>query len=52
MVVVALLASRDIRSTLGSSLTLLRDKTELDPWVVGKGQLKAALGRSTRKKVP
>ena len=50
--VVALLAGRDIRSTLGSNLTLLRDKTGLDPWAVGKGQLKAALGQSTRKEVP
>ena len=50
--VVALLAGRDIRGILGSNLTLLRDKTGLDPWAVGKGQLKAALGRSTRKEVP
>ena len=49
--VVALLAGRDIRSTLGSNLTLLRNKTGLDPWAVGKGQLKAALERSTRKEV-
>ena len=52
VVVVALLAGRDIRSTLGSNLTLLRNKTGLDPWAVGKGQLKAALERSTRKEVP
>ena len=48
----ALLAGRDIRSTLGSNLALLRSKTGLDPWAVRKGQLKAALGRATRTEVP
>ena len=48
----AILAARDIRSTLGSNLTHLRNKTGLDPWAVGKGQLKAALALATRKEVP
>ena len=52
VVVVALLAARDIRSTLGSNLTHLQNLTGLDPWAVGKSQLKAALGRATRKEVP
>ena len=52
VVVVALLATRDIRSTLGSNLAHLRAKTGLDPWEVTKGQLKAALGRATRNEVP
>ena len=30
----------------------MRYKTGLDPWTVGKDQLKTALGRSTRKEVP
>ena len=49
---VAILAARDIRSTLGSNLTHLRNKTGLDPWAVRKGQLKAALALATRKEVP
>ena len=48
----ALLATRDIRSTLGSNLAHLRAKTGLDPWEVTKGQLKVALGRATRNEVP
>ena len=52
VVVVALLATRDIRSTLGSNLAHLRAKTGLDPWEVTKGQLKAGLGRATRNEVP
>ena len=41
-----------LRSTLGFNRTLLRDKTELDPWVVGEDQLKAVFKWSTRKEVP
>ena len=52
VVVVALLAARDIRSTLGSNLTHLQNVTGLDPWAVGKSQLKATLGQATRKVVP
>ena len=49
---VAILAARDIRSTLGSNLTHLRNKTGLDPSAVRKGQLMAALALATRKEVP
>ena len=52
VVVVALLAGRDVRSTVGSNLTLLRNKTGLDPWTAGRCQLKAALELATRKEVP
>ena len=51
-VVVALLAARDIRSTLGSNLAHLREMTGLDPWAAERGQLKAALDLATRREVP
>ena len=41
VVVVALMAARDRRSTLGSNLTHLRDLTGLNPWATGRSQLKA-----------
>ena len=41
-----------VRSTVGSNLTLLRNKTGLDPWAVGRGHLKAALELATRREVP
>ena len=50
--VVALLAARDRRSTLGSNLTHLREMTELDPWTVGRSQLKTALELTLRREVP
>ena len=50
--VVALLAARDIRSTVGSNLAQLRNMTGLDPWATGRSQLKAALELSTRNEVP
>ena len=52
VMVVAMLAARDIRSTVGSNLALLRNKTGLDPWTAGRCQLKAALELATRKEVP
>ena len=50
--VVALLAARDQRSTLGSNLTRLQNLTGLDPWVAGRCQVKAALQLTTRREVP
>ena len=44
--VAALLAARDIRSTVGSNLALIREETSLDPWTCSKGQLRAALLQS------
>ena len=53
VVVVALLAARDVRSSLGKNLALVREASGgLDPWVASTGQLKAALQRSERREVP
>ena len=52
VVVVALLAARDRRSSLGSNLTQLREMTGLNPWAVGKSQLKTALDLALRREVP
>ena len=53
VVVVALLAARDVRSNLGKNLALVREASGgLDPWVAGIGQLRAALQRSERREVP
>ena len=50
--VLALLAARDLRSSLGSNLALVREKTGLDPWVAGRSELHSSLEASTTKKVP
>ena len=50
--VVALLAARDLRSSLGSNLALVREETGLDPWVAGRGELRAALEAADRAPVP
>ena len=50
--VIALLGARDIRSSLGSNLALIREMTGLDPWVVGRGQLRAALEAADMREVP
>ena len=47
-----MLAARDRRSTLGSNLTHLREMTGLDPWTVGRSQLKTALELALRREVP
>ena len=49
---VALLAARDIRSTVGSNLALVRMETGLDPWVAGRAELRAALEAADRASVP
>ena len=48
----ARLAARDIRSSVGINLALLRRETGLDPWVASPGQLKAALLSSSMVEVP
>ena len=48
----ALLGARDIRSSLGSNLALIREMTGLDPWVAGRGQLRAALESVETREVP
>ena len=51
--VAARLASRDIRSTVGSNLAVLRKESGgLDPWTSSPGQLKAALLRAQTVEVP
>ena len=50
--VVALLAARDIRSSLGANLALVRAETGLDPWEAGRGELQAALEAADRAPVP
>ena len=52
VMVVAMLAARDVRSNLGKNLSLVRETTGLDPWVARPGQLRAALNLSDRREVP
>ena len=52
VMVLALLAARDLRSSLGSNLALVREKTGLDPWVAGSSELHSSLEAATTKKVP
>ena len=50
--VVARLAARDLRSSVGANLALIRRETGLDPWAVGPGNLRAALLAADRVEVP
>jgi hypothetical protein len=50
--VAALLAARDLRSSLGTNLALVRKETGLNPWVVGRAELRAALKAADRAEVP
>ena len=50
--VVARLAARDLRSSLGANLALVREETGLDPWVARKGELRAALDAADLAPVP
>ena len=52
VMVVALLASRDVKSNLGSNLAALKEKTKLDPWAAARRQLRICLEQSTRSEVP
>ena len=52
VMVVAMLAARDVRSNLGKNLSLVRETTGLDPWVARPGQLRTALDLSDRREVP
>ena len=52
VVVVALLAARDLRSSLGANLALVREETGLDPWVAGRAELRAALEVADQAPVP
>ena len=44
--------ARDLRSSVGSNLALLRQETGLDPWVIGPGHLQTALLAKDRVVVP
>ena len=50
--VVARLAARDLRSSVGTNLALLQRETGLDPWVIGAGHLRAALLAADKVVVP
>lgn len=50
--VVARLVARDIRTSLGSNLALIRRETGLDPWTVGRGHLCQVLKEKAKVKVP
>ena len=52
VMVVAMLAARDLRSNLGKNLSMVRETTGLDPWVARPGQLRTALELSDRREVP
>ena len=50
--VVALLAARDMRSSLGSNLALVRQESGLDPWRESLARLRAALEVADQVPVP
>ena len=50
--VVALLAARDVRSSLGSNLALVRQESGLDPWMESLARLRAALEVADQVPVP
>ena len=50
--VAALLASRDIQSTVGANLALVKEVSGLDPWTAGKKELWAALEAAEQSPVP
>ena len=50
--VMALLASRDVRSSLSSNLALVRELSGLNPWMAGPAHLRAALEAADRVPVP
>lgn len=50
--VVALLAARDIRSSLGSNLAMIQEETGLDPWVASREELWVSLEAANRVPVP
>ena len=50
--VAALLASRDLRTTIGANLALARNMAGLDPWTTSKNVLRAGLEAAERATVP
>ena len=49
---VAVVAGRDLLSSVATNLALLQRETGLDPWLVGLGHLQAALLAKERVEVP
>ena len=49
--VVSRLAARDIRTNLGSNISLIREETQLDPWSTDKGTLRHVLTSNEREEV-
>ena len=52
VMVVAMLAARDVRNSLGKNLSLVRKTTGLYLWMVRPSQLKAMLNLADRREVP
>ena len=52
VVVVALLAARDLRSNLGANLALVQEETGLNPWLAGRSELRMALEAANQAPVP
>ena len=50
--VMANLVGRDLRSTTGKNLALLRDSSGLDPWVFGSARLKEELDKNLTADIP
>ena len=50
--VAALLAARDLRSSLGSNLELIRKESGLDPWTCSKAKLTEALIQAEEVPIP
>ena len=50
--VAVLLAAQDQRSGSGSNLNLLRAETGLDPWTVGRAELRSVLAATNSVEVP
>jgi hypothetical protein len=50
--VVARLAARDVRSSVGANLQLIGRESGLDPWAAGPGQLRSALLAADTTEVP
>ena len=50
--VVALLAARDKRSSIGANLAVVSELTKLDPWVSSIGELRNSLEEADRAKIP
>ena len=50
--VLARIAARDVRSSLGKNLTRIKDLTHLDPWTATKAQIQFGLDQALQIPVP